>query len=122
MKLIIAIIRPYHLELVQPALQRQNLSLTSVSEVLSGGEDESYPLIYRERVVKVRRPKYRMDLLAVDYQAEDAVEIMRAETTAGCPGKVSDAKIMVLQLDEVPAPKRKPAPARLNGKHALCTN
>jgi len=106
MKLIIAIIRPYHLELLQSALQRQTLSLTSISEVLGGNPEAGYELIYRGRVVNARRPKCRIELMVEDYQADDAVAIIRAHTTAGCPGNVSDARIMMLQLEEL-APVRR---------------
>lgn len=120
MKLIIAIIRPYHLELLQPALQRHDLSLTSVSEVLGGGQDDGYQLIYRERTVNVRRPRFRIELVVDDYEADDAVELIRTLTTAGCPGGLSDAKIMVLQLED-PAPvQRQTAHSRVNSKQVLC--
>ena len=78
MKLIIAIIRPYHLEILQPALQRQNVFVTSVSEVLSGSHDEGYKLIYRERVINARRPRLRVEMMVDDYQADDVVEAIRA--------------------------------------------
>jgi nitrogen regulatory protein PII len=116
MKLIIAIIRPYHLEILQPALQRQNVFVTSVSEVISGSHDEGYLLIYRERVINARRPRLRVEMMVDDYQAEDVVEAIRAATVAGCPGNVSDAKIMVLQMEDPKPAPREPVVKRLNGK------
>lgn len=100
MKLIIAIIRPYHLETVQAAVEKHDVFLTSVSEVLGGSKDPGHTLIYRDRVVNVRKPKYRVELIVDGYQADQVVDAIRAATTAGCPGQVSDAKIMVMQLEE----------------------
>jgi nitrogen regulatory protein P-II 1 len=107
MKLIIAIIRPYHLDSLQLALQPHNVFLTSVSEVIGGGRDQGHTLVYRDRVINVRAPKYRVELMVDAGQADKVVEAIRAATVAGCPGQVSDAKIMIMQLEETaPAPKR----------------
>jgi nitrogen regulatory protein PII len=119
MKLIIGIIRPYHLELLQAALEREGVSLTSVSEVLAGGEGDGYTLIYRERQVKVRKPKYRVEILVDDFQVEEIAAAIRSATASGCPGNVSDAKVMILQLAEAAPARREPA-VRVNGTRSLC--
>ena len=106
MKLIIAIIRPYHLEALQGALEKQSVFVTSVSEVIGGGREPGHTLIYRDRVVNVRGPKYRVELMVESWQAEAVVDAIRKATVAGCPGKVSDAKIMVMQLEEQMAASR----------------
>jgi nitrogen regulatory protein PII len=108
MRLIVAIIRPYHLELVESALKREDVPLTSVSEVLAGSAADGYTLIYRDREMKVCKPKYRVEFIVDDFQVNAAVEAVRAATVAGCPGNVSDAKIMVLHLEES-APVRQSA-------------
>jgi nitrogen regulatory protein PII len=123
MRLVIAIIRPYHVEILQQALNRQGIDIASVSEVLSGSVDPGYTLIYRDRQVMTRRPKCRVEFLVEERQTASAVEIVRSTTAAGCPGNVSDAKVMILQLEEAGAERRDQVPARINGngKH-VCVN
>jgi nitrogen regulatory protein PII len=118
MKLIVAIVREYHLETVQPELERHGWSLTSVSQVLGGSRDAGYTLIYREREVKVSRPRLRLELIVDDFETKPAVEVIRASTAVGCPGKVSDAKIMVMSLEDVDAPRsrERATVAASNGK------
>jgi len=117
-KLVIAIIRPYHLDLLQSALNRQGIDVTSVSEVLSGSTDPGYTLIYRDRQITARRPKCRVEFLVDDRSADSVVETVRSATKAGCPDNVSDAKVMVLQLQETEA-GRAQSITRLNGKHLV---
>ena len=105
MKLIVAVIREYHLEFVQPKLERHGWALTSVSQVLGASGDPGYTLIYREREIKVSRPKLRLELIVDDFEVEAAVEAIRAATSVGCPGNVSDAKIMVMTLEDFGAPR-----------------
>jgi nitrogen regulatory protein PII len=58
-------------------------------------------------VVNVPAPKCRVELIVNHSQADEVVATIRAVTSAGCPGQVSDAKVMVMQLEEpTPAPKR----------------
>jgi nitrogen regulatory protein PII len=120
MKLIIAVIRPYHLETLQKTLEAEGVFVTCVSEVVGGGREPGYKLIYREREVVVRRPKFRVELMVEEWAALEIVDLIRASTVAGCPGNVSDAKIMVLQLEDAAPVQMRPAPTRLNGTHALC--
>ena len=105
MKLILAIIRPYHLETVQAALESHGVSLTSVSEIVAGRREPGYTLIYQGREMTVRKPKYRVEMIVDDFQANGAVEAIRNATVAGCPDHVSDAKIMVMQMEDVAAPR-----------------
>jgi len=42
MKLIISIIRPYHLEFVQKELEKEDVVLTSISEVVTGAREPGY--------------------------------------------------------------------------------
>jgi nitrogen regulatory protein P-II 1 len=123
MRLVIAIIRPYHVEALQQALNRQAIDITTVSEVLSGSADPGYTLIYRDRQIITRRPKCRVEFLVEERQTASAAEIVRSATTAGCPGNVSDAKIMILQLEEPGAERRDAGQTRINGngKH-VCAN
>ena len=107
MKLIIAIIRPYHLDSLQLVLEPHNVFITSISEVIGSNREPGQTVVYRDRVVNVRGPKYRVELMVENGQAEKVVEAIRAATVAGCPGQVSDAKIMVVPLEEpAPTPKR----------------
>ncbi len=123
MKLIISIIRPYHLEFVQKALEAKGVFLTTVSEVLGGGREPGYKLIYRDREIIVRKPKCRIEVMVEDWAAPEIVDLIRASTVAGCPGNVSDAKIMVLQMEDltpVRSRESRPAPARANSNSVLC--
>jgi nitrogen regulatory protein PII len=107
MKLIIAIIRPYHLDSLQLALEPHNVFITSITEVLGGNRAPGHTVVYRDRVVNVRAPKYRVELMVDAGKADKVVEAIHAATVAGCPGQVSDAKIMVVPLEETaPTPKR----------------
>jgi nitrogen regulatory protein PII len=103
MKMIVAIIRDYQLELVRPRLERHGWSLNSVGQALGAGGDPGYTLVYREREIKVKRPKIHVELIVDDFEVESATEVIRASTRAGCPGYVSDAKIMVMALEEAGA-------------------
>jgi nitrogen regulatory protein PII len=105
MKLIVAIVREYHLEFIQPNLERHGWAVTSVSQVLGASGDPGYTLIYREREIKVSRPKLRLELIVDDFEVEAAVEVIRAASGVGCPANVSDAKIMVMTLEEYGAPR-----------------
>jgi nitrogen regulatory protein PII len=88
-------------------LEPHNVFITSISEVIGGGREQGHTLVYRDRVINVRAPKYRVELMVDASQVDKVVEAIRAATVAGCPGQVSDAKIMVMQLDEpAPTPKR----------------
>ena len=120
MKLIIAIIRQYHLDTLQKALEAEGVFVTCVSEVIGGGREPGYKLIYRERVVVVRRPKFRVEIMVEEWAAPEIVDLIRASTVAGCPGNVSDAQLMMLQLEDAAPVQRRRAPTRFDGKHALC--
>ena len=98
-KLIVAIIRTYHLESVQAAVERLNVTLTCVSEVLGGGREAESTLIYRDRVINVRKPKYRVEMIVDEFQADAVVEAIRNVTRSGCPNDVSDARVMVMHVD-----------------------
>jgi nitrogen regulatory protein PII len=98
-KLIIAVIRAYHLESVQAAVDRLKVNVTCVSEVLGSGREAEHTLVYRDRVINVRKPKYRLEMIVDDYQADAVVDVIRNATRSGCPGEVSDARVMVMQVD-----------------------
>ena len=66
--------------------------------------DPGYTLIYRERQIKVSRPMLRLELVVDDFEVEAAVDVIRAATAVGCPGNVSDAKFMVMTLEDFGAP------------------
>jgi nitrogen regulatory protein PII len=104
MKLIVALIRHYHLEFVQPALDRHGWHLTSVSQVLGGAGQDTYTLVYREREIRVGRPKLRLEVMVDEWDVAAAIDVIREATAAGCPNHISDAKIMVLTVEESSAP------------------
>src|SRR5262245_39245645 len=125
MKLIVAVIRHYHLEFVQPALDRHGWHLTSVSQVLGGAVEDSYTLIYREREIRVARPKLRVELLVDEWDVAAAIDVLREATAAGCPNHVSDARIMVLTMEDASAssehrPHAPPTATALRPAAATC--
>ncbi|MFL5245185.1 MAG: P-II family nitrogen regulator [Gemmataceae bacterium] len=90
MKLIIAIIRPENLSAVQAALNKRDMDLMTVSEVLDCGQDQGSAEIYRGTKVRRLVTKLRLEITIDDYLFDDVVEALR---TAG------EGKIYVMGLE-----------------------
>jgi len=61
--------------------------------------------------------------VAEDWAAAEVVDIIRASTVAGCPSNISDAKIMVLQMEDYHVGRigeRAAIPTRTNRAVELC--
>jgi nitrogen regulatory protein P-II 2 len=91
MKLIIAIIRPENLSAVQSALNKHDMDLMTVSEVLDCGQEQSSTEMYRGTKVRRLVTKLRLEITVDDFFFDDVVEAIR---TAG------DGKIFVMGLDD----------------------
>jgi nitrogen regulatory protein P-II 2 len=96
MKLIIATIRPERLAAVQAALNKQDLYLMTVSEVLDCLQ-EGTPEIYRGR--QIRRPvsKLRLEVAVDDWDFDAVVEAIRGAANLG---QVADRRGFAMGLDE----------------------
>src|SRR5262245_32753999 len=99
MKLIIAIIRPEHLEAVRGALREPEACLLCVSEVLGDRREPGFTEIYRGREVRVARPKLRLEIAVSDGLAQGVVESISRAASAGVPGHLGGGKIFVMQVD-----------------------
>ncbi|MFO0965762.1 MAG: P-II family nitrogen regulator [Gemmataceae bacterium] len=121
MKLIVAIIRPYHLEFLQKALEENGITPASIVEVVTGEHDPGYKLVHQGREIQVRRAKYRIDLMVDDWVVEKVVRLIVVSTAAGCPGGISDAKIMLVPVQDCsPTAGGRPA-TPTNRIGALCS-
>lgn len=98
MKLIVAIIQPHKLEDVLQELDKRDIYLKTVSNVLGCGRQKGRTEVYRGRketggLLK----KVRLDIAVNDNFVESAISaIMKGAKT----GNIGDGKIFVLDLNE----------------------
>ena len=91
MKLIIAIIRPENLPKVQAALNKQDMDLMTVSEVLDCGQEQGSAEMYRGAKVRRLVTKLRLEITVDDFFFDDVVEAIRS---------AGEAKIFVMGLED----------------------
>jgi len=98
MKLIIAAIKPFHLDEVRQALTRVGIHGMTVAEVKGYGRQKGHTEIYRgaEYVVNFL-PKLRLEL-AVD--SEQVNQVMEALAAAARTGQIGDGKIFVTSIEQ----------------------
>jgi nitrogen regulatory protein PII len=99
-KLIIAIIRPEKLESVQASLNPSRVTLMSVSQVISFGQEPAFEERYRGVVCQKRPAKLRMEFVVNDAGVDEAVEaIVRSGASSGA-GRLGDGEIFVMNMEE----------------------
>lgn len=98
MKLIIAIIQPYKLEVVKEELYKSEVNLITVSEVLGHGRQKGVTEIYRgAKETGNLLKKIRLEIAVNENFVESTIKaiIQGAKT-----GETGDGKIFVLDLKE----------------------
>ncbi|HJO88508.1 MAG: P-II family nitrogen regulator [Alphaproteobacteria bacterium] len=96
MKLVMAIIKPFKLDVVREALTSLNIQGLTVSEVKGFGRQKGQTEIYRGAEYSVSfLPKVKIEVVVNDDQVDSIVESIKktAET-----GKIGDGKIFVLDV------------------------
>ncbi len=98
MKLVIAIIQPHKLEDVLQELDKEEIHLRTVSNVLGCGRQKGLTEVYRGRKETVNLlKKVRPEIAVNDNFVQQAISaIMRGAKT----GKIGDGKIFVVALTE----------------------
>ena len=98
MKLVIAIIQPYRLEMVKEELYKAQVNLITVSEVLGHGRQKGITEVYRgvKETGNLLR-KIRLEIAVNDNFIDVTIEaIVKGAKT----GETGDGKIFVLDLKE----------------------
>ena len=96
MKLVMAIIKPFRLDVVREALTELGIQGLTVSEAKGFGRQKGQTEIYRgaEYVIDFV-PKVRLDLVVDDDQVDSVVEAIQQ---AAHSDKIGDGKIFVLEV------------------------
>ena len=96
MKLIIAIIKPFKLEIVRDALTALGVQGLTVTEVKGYGRQKCHTEIYRGAEYAVSfLPKLKIEVAVPSEIAEQVVETI---SEAAKTGQIGDGKIFVLEL------------------------
>lgn len=97
MRLVTAIIKPFMLDNVRPALEAMGVSGITVCEVSGYGRQKGHTEIYRGAEYQVAfNPKLRLDVVVDDDDAEDVVAAIAA---AARTGSIGDGKIWVTPVE-----------------------
>ncbi len=100
MKLVTAIIKPFKLDDVQEALRDIDVQGMTVTEVRGFGRQGGHSEVYRGAEYRIEFvPKIRLDLVAVDEAAADA--IVDAIVAGAGTGKIGDGKVWVSDIGRV---------------------
>ncbi len=99
MKKIEAIIKPFKLDEVKEALNREGIQGMTVTEVKGFGRQKGHTELYRgaEYVVDFL-PKIKIELVITDEQAARAVEAIEQSARTG---RIGDGKIFLFNMDEI---------------------
>jgi nitrogen regulatory protein P-II 1 len=99
MKLVTAIIKPFKVEDVKDALQKQGVNGMTLSDVSGYGRQGGHVEVYRGAEYKVELvPKVRIEALIND---ADVKKVVDAILVAAKTGKIGDGKIWVTPVEEV---------------------
>ena len=99
MKLVTAIIKPFKVEDVKDALQKQGVNGMTLSDVSGYGRQGGHVEVYRGAEYTVDLvPKVRIEALIND---SDVNEVVDAILLAAKTGKIGDGKIWVMPVDDV---------------------
>jgi nitrogen regulatory protein P-II 1 len=99
MKLVTAIIKPFKVEDVKDALQKQGVNGMTLSDVSGYGRQGGHVEVYRGAEYTVELvPKVRIEALINDADVKNVVD---AILVAAKTGKIGDGKIWVTSVEEV---------------------
>jgi nitrogen regulatory protein PII len=97
MKLILAIIKPFKLDVVHEALGRIGVQGMTVTEAKGYGRQKGHTEVYRGAEYTVNfLPKVRIEIVVDDPQADRVIE---AICTVANTGQIGDGKIFVSTID-----------------------
>ena len=98
MKKIEAIIKPFKLEEVKDALSEIGIEGMTVTEVKGFGRQRGHTEIYRGSEYTVDfLPKFKLDLVLSDEQADAAVQVILKTARTG---KIGDGKVFVSKIEQ----------------------
>jgi len=101
MKMIVAIIRPEHLEAVQASLNAHDVYLMTVSDVRGCGRQRGFTEVYRGTEIQIRLlPKIKLEIAVNDPFVEATIESIVHAARTGETGQIGDGKIFVLPLED----------------------
>ena len=99
MKLIIAIIKPFKLDVVKEALSQVGIEGMTVTEVKGFGRQKGHTEIYRGSEYTVDfLPKVKIEIAVGN---EQVAKVIEAISKAAKTGKIGDGKIFVVPLEDV---------------------
>ena len=99
MKLVTAIIKPFKVEDVKDALQKQGVNGMTLSDVSGYGRQGGHVEVYRGAEYTVELvPKVRIEALINDADVKNVID---AILIAAKTGKIGDGKIWVTPVEEV---------------------
>lgn len=99
MKLVTAIIKPFKVEDVKDALQKQGVNGMTVSDASGYGRQGGHVEVYRGAEYTVELvPKVRIEALINDSDVKNVVD---AILVAAKTGKIGDGKIWVMPVEDV---------------------
>jgi nitrogen regulatory protein P-II 1 len=99
MKLVTAIIKPFKVEDVKDALQKQGVNGMTLSDVSGYGRQGGHVEVYRGAEYTVELvPKVRIEALIND---SDVKQVVDAILIAAKTGKIGDGKIWVTPVEDV---------------------
>src|SRR5476651_2609577 len=97
MKLIIAVIKPFKLDVVREALTRVGVAGMTVTEVKGFGRQKGHMEIYRGAEYAVNfLPKLRVEIAVDDKQLDQVTDALSA---AAKTGQIGDGKIFVTPIE-----------------------
>jgi nitrogen regulatory protein P-II 2 len=98
MKLVIAIIKPFKLEVVRDALLAVGVHGMTITEVKGYGRQKGHTEVYRGAEYAVNfLPKIRVEVAIADNEVDRVVE---AIGSAAKTGQIGDGKVFVTSIDQ----------------------
>jgi nitrogen regulatory protein P-II 2 len=98
MKLVIAIIKPFKLEVVRDALLAVGVHGMTITEVKGYGRQKGHTEVYRGAEYAVNfLPKIRVEVAVADNEVDRVVE---AIGSAAKTGQIGDGKVFVTSIDQ----------------------
>jgi len=98
MKYIVAIIKPDHLDSVLDLLEKKEIHLVTVSNVMGRGRQKGVAAVYRShKEVGSLLKKVKLEIVVNDDFVKPTIE---AITEGAWTGEIGDGKIFVLELKE----------------------
>jgi nitrogen regulatory protein PII len=99
MKLVVAIVKPFKLDVVKEALRAVGVNGLTVTETQGFGRQRGHTEVYRGAEYQVDFvPKVKVEVVADDDQVQGIVD---AITKSARTGKIGDGKIFVVPAEQV---------------------